>query len=72
MALFAVSQRVGADQWKTVLMIANGIERNLPPLHRVTLLTGRSHFAAMNVSVAIRALFADVGEYEIRVARRAI
>jgi len=70
MALFAISQRMGADQRKTVLMIANRIQRNLPSLYRVALLTGCPELAAVNVSVAIRALLADVGEHKIRVARR--
>lgn len=68
MALFAIGQRVGANQRKTVLMIANRIQRNLPPLHRVTLFAGCPHFAAMNVGVAIRTLLADVGKHKTRVA----
>ena len=61
-ALLAISQCVRPDEWKAILVIANRIERNLPPFHGVALLAVFPKLGAVNVGVAIGALFAHIGE----------
>src|SRR5579872_4409038 len=68
MAVVALQHRMGADQRKAVLVIANLLERNLPSLDRMAALAICSKLAAMNVGVAVRAVTADVLENQIDVA----
>ena len=62
MAVIALQQRVRANQWKSVLMIANLLQRNLPTFHRVTALAVGAKLAAMNVGMAVGAILAHVLE----------
>lgn len=70
-ALLAVYQRMCSDQRKPVLVIADGVHRNLPALDAVTLLAGGTHFAAMQVGMTFGALRADLGKDEAGMAGRA-
>ena len=71
-AVFALRQLVRAHQWETVLVILNGLQRDLPPLHGVATGAIGAELAAMNIGVAIRALRADVLEDQASVALNAI
>src|SRR5581483_12826 len=53
---------MGANQRKTVLVILNVFYSDVPALHRVALFATRAHLAAVNVSMAVRASCADIGE----------
>ena len=60
MAIIALQQSVRADQRKTVLMIAYGLDRDLPSLDRVATLAVSSELTVMNVGMAIGTLGAHV------------
>ena len=64
----AIRDRVRSDERKAVLVFADGLQRDRPPVHAVTLLALRPHLAAMDIGVAVGALVADVGEHRIDVA----
>jgi len=53
-------------------MIANLLHGDIPPLHGVALRAVRTHFAAVDVGVAIGAVLAHVREYRFHVALRAL
>jgi len=62
-----VSYRMCADQRKSVLMLIDGVDGNLPPVDPVTNVALRAVFPAMNVGVAVLALTANIGENRIHV-----
>ena len=62
-ALLALHHGVRAEKRKAVEVILNGLRGNLPAEHRVAARAIRAELAAVNVGVAIRAVFADVGKY---------
>jgi hypothetical protein len=70
-AILALHGRVGAQEWKTILVIIDLLYGNLPALNSVTLRAVRSHFPLVNIGVTILAILADVGEYGLGVALRA-
>ena len=60
-----------ADERKTVVMIFDLRQRNLPTLHTVALFATRAELPLMNVGVAVRTFRAHVREYRLRVTLRA-
>ena len=59
---------VGPQQRKTVLVLLNLLERDLPAFHRVALFAIRSKLALMNVGMTVSAFHADIGEHRLDVA----
>lgn len=59
---------VRPDQRKTILMLFDVLNGNLPSLHGVTVLAFRSHLAAMNVCVAVVARLPHLSENHLDVA----
>jgi len=70
-ALLALHHSVGAEQRKPVEVILNRLRGNLPAERRVALRAIRAHLRAMNIRVAIGAIFSHVGEHRFCVATRA-
>jgi hypothetical protein len=70
-ALIAVKRGVRANQWEAVQVLIDLLHRNVPSLDGVALLAIRAHLALVNVSVAIGALFPDIGEDRLGVALNA-
>lgn len=68
MAVLALQHGVRAHQRKSILVIADLLDRDLPALHRVAALAVRAELAAMNIRMAVRAMRAYVLESQIRVA----
>jgi hypothetical protein len=64
----AVHGSVRADQWKTVLMLIDGMDRNLPAIDPMAKLALRSVFPPVKVGMAILAVAAHVAEHRIDVA----
>lgn len=60
-----------SQQWKTILVILDLLDGNVPALHGVALLAVRTHLSLVNVGVAVRAVFSDVCEYRLHVTFRA-
>jgi hypothetical protein len=46
-------------------MLANAVEGNIPAVHGMALFAARSHLPAVDISMAICALAADVGEDQV-------
>ncbi len=63
---------VRSEQRKAVLVILHLLRGDIPALNRVTLRAVRAHLAAVNIGVAIRAIFADVREHRFDVALDAV
>ena len=70
-ALIALSGRVRAEKREAVLVILDLLNGDIPTVNGVTLGAIRTHLAAMNIGVAIRAIFADIAEYRLDMALRA-
>jgi hypothetical protein len=70
--LVALHDRMRSKQRKSVEVILNGLHRHVPAAHRVALGTVGAELTAMNIRVAVRAVFADIGEDGPEVALRAI
>ena len=68
-ALLAGHRRVRAKQREAVLVILHLLHRNIPTFHRVTLLAIRTHLPAVNIRVAVRAIFPHIGKNRLHVAR---
>ena len=64
----AFDDGVRANQREAVLVFAHRLQRNHPAVHAVASLALGSHLPAMDVSMAVGALVADVGENGIDVA----
>jgi hypothetical protein len=62
---------MGSDQRKTILMIANGIQRNMPAFHRMAALAIGAKLTAMYVRMAIGTVGADILEYQFGMALHA-
>ncbi len=71
MALLALHQRVRTHQREAIGMVLDGLQRNLPPLHRMALRAIGAKLAAVNIGMAVRTLRADVLEHHAGVALRA-
>jgi hypothetical protein len=63
-----VGYGVRADQRKTVLVLIDGMNGNLPAGDAVTEVALRSVFAPVNVRMTVLAIASHVGEYGIHVA----
>lgn len=59
---------MGSGQRKAILVLLNLPHRDLPSFHRVALFAVGAEFAAVNISVAVRALGARIGEHHFGVA----
>ncbi|MDR3734749.1 MAG: hypothetical protein P4L10_04335, partial [Acidobacteriaceae bacterium] len=70
-ALVAFHQGMGSDQRKTILMIANGIQRYMPAFHRMAALAVGAKLTAMYVRMAIGTMGTDILEYQLGVALHA-
>ena len=68
MALVALHNRVRAEQREAIEMVVDGLHRYVPTIDRVALGAVSSHLAAVNVGVAVGAVFADIGEDRFQVA----
>jgi hypothetical protein len=53
------------EQWKTVLMLIDVVDRNLPAIDAVAEIALGAVFSTMQVCVTILALPADIGEHGI-------
>ena len=71
MALLALHHGMRADERKPVEVLLDRLHGNLPAENRVALRAVRAELRAVNVSMAIGAVFSDVGENRLGVASRA-
>lgn len=71
MARIAIHCGVRSGQRKSIVMLLDLSDRNLPALHGVALLAVGSHLPPVNVSVAILAALPHIREYRFRVTLRA-
>jgi hypothetical protein len=51
---------VRADQWKSVLVLVDGLYGDLPPLDGMAAIALRAELAFVDVGVAVGALLSDV------------
>jgi hypothetical protein len=70
-AIIALHRGVRAQQRKTILVVLQLLNRDIPSLHRMALRAVRTHLAPVDVIVAILAVLAYVGEHRFDVALRA-
>jgi hypothetical protein len=71
-ALIALKGRVRAEKRKAILVILHLLNIDTPAFNGVTLGAVWAHLAAMNIRVAIRAIFADICEHRFDVALGAV
>ena len=71
-AFIALHGGMSAKERKPVLVIAHLLHRDIPALHGVALCAVRTHLAAVDIRVAIRAVLANVGKYGFHVALGAL
>jgi len=71
MALIALQYRVRAEQWKSVEVLLNRLDRDLPSEDGMALGAVLAELSAMNVGVTIGAVLANVGKNRFCVASRA-
>ena len=71
MTLFALDERMGADQRESVLVILNGLDRYIPTLDGVAAFAVCSELAAMDIGVTVGAGFAHILEIQASVALHA-
>ena len=71
-AVFACRRSVSAEQRKTVAVLADGRDRDLPALDGVAILAVGSELAAMQVGMAIRAARRGLRELQVDVAIAAL
>jgi len=62
-AFLALDDRMGAEQRKPVVVLLDRLNRHVPAQNGVAFGAVGAHLAAMNVGVAIRAVFSNVGKY---------
>jgi hypothetical protein len=70
-ALIALHSRVGAKKREAVLVVLHLLYSNVPALHGMALRAVRTHLAAVNIGMAIGAVFPDVAENRFGVALHA-
>jgi hypothetical protein len=70
-AFITLHRGVRPEQRKAILVIADLIDGYLPAQHRVALRAIRTKFPQVNVSVAVGAILADVGEHRFGVTLNA-
>jgi hypothetical protein len=71
MTLIALQDGMRAKQWKSVEVLLNRLDRNLPSEDGMALGAILAELSAVNVGVTIGAVLANVGEYRLGVASRA-
>lgn len=71
MALIALQDGMRAQQWKSVEVLRNRLDRYLPSEDGMALGAVLAELSAVNVGVTIGAVLAHVGEYRLGVASRA-
>jgi len=71
-AVLALHGGVSAEKRKTILVISYFLDRNIPALDRVTLRAVRTHLSLVNVGMTILTMLADLGEYRLGMALRAL
>jgi hypothetical protein len=59
---------MSTQQREAILVILHLLHRDIPSLYRVALLAVRSHLAAMNICVTVRAILAYVRKHGLNVA----
>ncbi len=59
---------MGTDQRKAIAVVADLLNRGLPALDRVTVLTSRSKLILVNVRMAVVALDSDIGKHHAAMA----
>ena len=64
----AIQAGVPANEWKAVVVLLDGLQSDVPALHRMTVLAVRSHLPAMNIGMTVRTASACVGEHRFSVA----
>jgi len=67
-AIVALHRGVRTEQRKTVLVLLDLVDGNLPAINRVALRAIGADFPKVNIRVAICAIFPHVGEHRLRVA----
>jgi hypothetical protein len=67
-AIVALHRGVCTEQRKPILVLLDLVDGNLPAINRVTLRAIGAEFPQVNIRVAIRAIFPNVGEHRLRVA----
>jgi hypothetical protein len=72
MAGVAIHGSVRTNERKAILVILDGLHGHVPALNRMTLLAIRSHLAAVDIGVAIRAFRSHIGEDQFHVAIHAL
>ena len=72
MTLLAFHHSVRTKQRKSVEVLLDRLNRDIPAAHGVALGAVDPHLTAMNIRVAIRAILADVREHRPEVACRAV
>ena len=68
MAFVALYHRVRAEQREAIEVIVDRLHRHVPAINCVALRAVSAHLSAVNVGVAIGAVFADIGEDRFQVA----
>lgn len=58
----AVKRRVRAEKRETILVVVDLLHRDVPAIHRVTLLAACAKLSLMNVCVAVGALGSHIGK----------
>lgn len=64
----AVEAGVAPNQWEAVIVLPHILLNQVPPFHRVALLTICSHLATVNVGMAIRAMCTRIREHGLGMA----
>ena len=67
-AVIALRHRVRADQRKAVVVVLDGLDVHRPSLHAVALFAACTELAAVNISVAVGTLAADIAENHLGMA----
>jgi hypothetical protein len=62
MAVFALHNRVLAEEWKSIKVVLNRLHRNLPAENCVALRAIGAELRAVNVRMAIRTVLSNIGE----------
>ena len=63
----AIYGRVRSRQWKSIVMLLDLLNRNLPAPYRMALLAIRPQLPLMNVRVAVLASLPHIGEHRLHV-----
>jgi len=66
----AIERCVRSEQWKTILVLLDLLDGDLPSLDRVALLAGCPELTLVNVRVTVRASLAHIAEHGFGVALR--